>query len=36
MAVQGSQDFWEKYGFSIVRKIEGYGEGLAYYMKRDL
>jgi ribosomal protein S18 acetylase RimI-like enzyme len=36
VAVQNSQDFWKKYGFKIVRIVEGYGESLAYYMKRNL
>ena len=34
-AVQGSRKFWRNHGFEVVRKIESYGEGPAYYMKRD-
>jgi ribosomal protein S18 acetylase RimI-like enzyme len=36
VAVQNSQDFWKKYGFKIVRMVEGYGESPAYYMRARL
>ncbi len=36
VAVQDSRDFWRKYEFRTVRKIERYGEGPAYYMRRYL
>jgi GNAT superfamily N-acetyltransferase len=36
VAVQESEDFWRKFGFRIVNKLEKYGLGSAYYMKRSI
>jgi GNAT superfamily N-acetyltransferase len=36
VAVQESKDFWERGGFRIVYKLEKYGLGPAYYMKRSI
>jgi ribosomal protein S18 acetylase RimI-like enzyme len=36
VAVQNSQEYWKKYGFEILRTIEGYGKCPAFYMKRNL
>jgi ribosomal protein S18 acetylase RimI-like enzyme len=35
VAVQNSQEFWEKYGFKTVRTSESYGGSPAHYMKRN-
>jgi GNAT superfamily N-acetyltransferase len=36
VSVKSSRSFWERHGFKKVKKITGYGEGDAYYMKRRL